>query len=54
MLALLGIGVAVTARLGWLKAGLTTLVYWGLALALAALPPLLSFWLLRFAGPGLR
>jgi hypothetical protein len=54
MLALLAIGVAVTARLGWLKAGLATLAFWGLSLVLAALPPLLSFWMLSLAGPGLR
>jgi hypothetical protein len=54
MLALLAIGVAVTARLGWLKAGLATLLYWGLSLVLTALPPLVSFWVLSLAGPGLR
>jgi hypothetical protein len=51
-LVLLAIGAAVTARLGWLKAALSSLLYFGLNVALAALPPLLSFWLLRFAGGG--
>jgi len=50
-LGLLLIGVAVTARLGWLKAGLATLLYFGLSVALGALPPLLSFYLLRLTGP---
>jgi hypothetical protein len=54
MLALLAIGVAVTARLGWLRTGLATLAYWGLSLVLAALPPLLSFWMLSLAGQGLQ
>jgi hypothetical protein len=51
-LVLLVIGVAVTAKLGWIKATLTSLVYFGLSVVLAALPPLLSFWLVRFTGGG--
>jgi len=46
------IGVAVTARLGWLKAALATAGYWALSLVLATLPPLLSFMLLTLARPG--
>lgn len=52
LLGLLVVGVAVTARLGWLRAGLATLVYWGISLSLAALPTLLSFWVMSLAGPG--
>jgi hypothetical protein len=52
-LALLAIGAAVTARLGWLRASLATLAYWGVSLSLATLPPLLSFWLLRLSGVGM-
>jgi hypothetical protein len=51
-LVLTAIGAAVTARLGWLKAGLSTLVYWGLSLVLGVLPPLLLSGLLTLAGPG--
>jgi len=46
------IGVAVTARLGWLKTVLATAGYWALSLVLATLPPLLSFMLLTLARPG--
>jgi hypothetical protein len=51
-LLLMLVGVAVTARLGWLKAAISTLLYWGVSLALAAVPPLLSFLLLTLARPG--
>jgi hypothetical protein len=51
-LVLMLIGVAVTARLGWLKAAITTAGYWALSLVLATLPPLLSFMLLSLARPG--
>ena len=51
-LLLMLIGVAVTARLGWLKAALSTAGYWVLSLVLATLPPLLSFILLTLARPG--
>ena len=51
-LVLMLIGVAVTARLGWLKATLSTAGYWVLSLVLATLPPLLSFMLLTLARPG--
>ena len=51
-LLLMLIGVAVTARLGWIKAALSTAGYWAVSLALATLPPLLSFMLLTLAGPG--
>ena len=51
-LALLLIGVAVTAKLGWIKATLATAGYWGLSLALAALPPVLSFWMMTLSGAG--
>jgi Yip1 domain len=51
-LLLMLIGVAVTARLGWLKAGLSTAGYWVLSLVVATLPPLLSFMLLTLARPG--
>lgn len=51
-LVLMLIGVAVTAQIGWLKATITTLAYWALSLVLAALPPLLSFFLLTLARPG--
>jgi Yip1 domain len=51
-LLLMAIGVAVTARLGWLKSALSTAGYWVLSLVLATLPPLLSFMLLTLARPG--
>jgi hypothetical protein len=51
-LVLVAVGVAVTARLGWLKSTLTTAGYWGFSLALAALPAVLSFWLMSFSGAG--
>jgi len=51
-LLLMLIGVAVTARLGWLKAALSTAGYWVLSLVLATLPPLLTFMLLTLARPG--
>jgi hypothetical protein len=51
-LALMLIGVAVTAQIGWLKAAISTLGYWALSLVLTALPPLLSFFLLTLARPG--
>jgi hypothetical protein len=52
-LILLVTGVAVTARLSWLKAGIASLAYFGLSIVLASLPPLLSFWLMRvMGGPG--
>ena len=51
-LLLMLIGVAVTARLGWLKAALSTAGYWVLSLVVATLPPLLSFMLLTLARPG--
>jgi hypothetical protein len=51
-LLLMVIGVAVTARLHWLKSILSTGLYWALSLVLATLPPLLSFLLLTLAGPG--
>lgn len=50
-LLLMLIGVAVTARLGWLKAVISTAGYWALSLVLATLPPLLSFILLTLARP---
>ena len=49
-LALLIVGVAVTARLGWLKSTLATAGYWSLSLAAAALPPVLSFWMMSLTG----
>jgi hypothetical protein len=51
-LLLMLLGVAVTARLGWLKAALSTAGYWAISLVLATLPPLLSFMLITLAGPG--
>ncbi len=51
-LALLLIGVAVTAKLGWIKSTLATAGYFGLSLALAALPPVLSFWMMTLSGAG--
>lgn len=51
-LVLLAIGVAVTARLGWLKAGLATLLYFVTSLVLTAVPSLLTFYLMQFSGPG--
>jgi hypothetical protein len=51
-LLLMLIGVAVTARLHWFKSLLSTGIYWALSLALASLPPLLSFLLLTLAGSG--
>lgn len=51
-LALLVIGVAVTARLGWFRAGAATLLYAGLALVAGVLPALLSFYLLPLLGGG--
>jgi Yip1-like protein len=51
-LLLTGIGAAVTARLGWLKAALSTLIYWGFALVLGVLPPLLLSGVLTLARPG--
>ncbi|MEP7356074.1 MAG: YIP1 family protein [Anaerolineales bacterium] len=51
-LLLIAIGAAVTARLGWLKAGLSTLLYWAITLVLGVLPPLLLSGLLTLAGPG--
>lgn len=51
-LGLLLIGVAVTARLGWIKAGLATLLYFGLSVTLATLPPLLSLYIMQLTGPG--
>jgi len=51
-LVLLLIGAAVTARIGWLKATLSTAVYWAISLALGTLPALLSFLLLSVARPG--
>jgi hypothetical protein len=50
-LLLTAIGAAVTARLSWLKAGLSTLVYWGLTLVLGVVPPLVMSNLLNVAGP---
>ena len=52
-LVLLGIGVAVTARLGWLKAGLATLLYFGLSIVLAAVPPLVTLMVMQLNGPGI-
>jgi hypothetical protein len=51
-LLLTGIGAAATTRLGWLKAGVATLIYWGTSLVLAVLPPLALSGLLSLAGPG--
>ncbi len=51
-LLLMLIGVAVTARVNWIKAAIATAGYWAVSLALATLPPLLSFMLLTLAGPG--
>jgi hypothetical protein len=52
-IALLAVGVAVVARLGWLKAIVPPLAYWALAVVLAVLPivlmPLLAPFL--FGGP---
>ncbi len=52
-LVLLGIAVATTARLGWLKASLATLGYFGVGLAAAALAPLASLWLVSLTGGGI-
>jgi hypothetical protein len=51
-LVLLAVGVATTARMGWLKATLATASYWAASLALAALPPVVSLWMMRLSGVG--
>lgn len=51
-LGLLVIGLAVTARFNWFKALGATAAYWGVSLALAALPPALSFGMMTLTGAG--
>jgi hypothetical protein len=51
-LLLTAIGAAVTARLGWLKAALSTVIYWTVSLVLGVIPPLVLSGLLTLAGPG--
>jgi hypothetical protein len=51
-LLLTAIGAAVTARLGWLKASVATLIYWAASLVLGVVPALVAASFLTLAGPG--